>query len=51
MDFNTDKNLSVYGGSKEDDFVLLEKLNKAGLLRPYGKKLMAYQINLKTGIS
>ncbi len=38
MDFNTDKNLTVYGGSKQDDFVLLEKLARAGLYRRYGRK-------------
>ncbi|SJZ84656.1 DNA polymerase III subunit alpha [Sediminibacterium ginsengisoli] len=38
MDFDQDKTLQVYGGSKEDDFVLLEKLSTAGLLRRYGKK-------------
>lgn len=38
MDFHTDKTLQVYGGSKQDDFVLLEKLASAGLVRRYGKK-------------
>ncbi len=38
MDFTTDKNLTVYGGSKQDDFVLLEKLARAGLYRRYGRK-------------
>lgn len=38
MDFTTDKNPSVFGGSKQDDFVLLEKLARAGLYRRYGKK-------------
>ncbi len=38
MDFNTDKNRSVYGGSKQDDFVLLEKLACSGLYRRYGSK-------------
>lgn len=38
MDFDADKTMGVYGGSKEDDFVLLEKLAHAGLIRRYGKK-------------
>lgn len=38
MDFDADKTRQVYGGSKEDDYVLLEKLSTAGLLRRYGKK-------------
>ncbi len=38
MDFHSDKTRQVYGGSKEDDFILLEKLSYAGLDRRYGKK-------------
>ncbi len=38
MDFHTDKTMQVYGGSKEDDNVLLHKLAEAGLVRRYGKK-------------
>ncbi len=38
MDFHTDKTMQVYGGSKEDDNVLLHKLSEAGLIRRYGKK-------------
>ncbi len=38
MDFHVDKTMQVYGGSKEDDFILLEKLAGAGLVRRYGKK-------------
>lgn len=38
MDFTTDKTMQVFGGSKHDDFVLLEKLASAGLKRRYGKK-------------
>jgi DNA polymerase-3 subunit alpha len=38
MDFHSDKTLQVYGGSKEDDFILLEKLATAGLSRRYGKR-------------
>ncbi len=38
MDFHTDKNRQVYGGSKADDNVLLHKLSEAGLFRRYGKK-------------
>jgi len=38
MDFHTDKTKMVYGGSREDDNILLEKLSTAGLERRYGKK-------------
>lgn len=38
IDFHTDKTMQIYGGSKEDDFVLLHKLSEAGLIRRYGKK-------------
>jgi DNA polymerase III alpha subunit len=38
MDFTTDKNMQVFGGSRQDDFVLLEKLARAGLYRRYGRK-------------
>lgn len=38
MDFHVDKTMQVYGGSKEDDYNLLEKLSGAGLVRRYGKK-------------
>jgi len=31
MDFDTDKIMGIYGGSKEDYFILLEKLSHAGL--------------------
>lgn len=38
MDLETDKTRQVFGGSKEDDTVLLDKLARAGLLRRYGKR-------------
>lgn len=38
MDFNSDKTMQVFGGSRQDDFVLLEKLARSGLYRRYGKK-------------
>lgn len=38
MNFETDKTRQVFGGSKEDDIVLLDKLARAGLLRRYGKR-------------
>lgn len=38
MDFHSDKTMQVFGGSREDDFVLLEKLARAGLYRRYGRK-------------
>lgn len=38
MDFHSDKTMRVYGGSKQDDYILLEKLSAAGLARRYGKK-------------
>lgn len=38
MDFFKDKNKQFFGGSKEDDRVLLEKLATDGLLARYGKK-------------
>ena len=38
MDFHSDKNKQVYGGSKEEDMVLLEKLSTAGLVKRFGKK-------------
>lgn len=38
MDFETDKTRQVFGGSKEDDMVLLDKLARAGLIRRYGKR-------------
>ncbi len=38
MDFEADKTRQVFGGSKEDDFILLDKLSRAGLLRRYGKR-------------
>lgn len=36
MDFGKDKNMQVYGGSRVDDRILLEKLASAGLRRRYG---------------
>ncbi len=38
MDFHKDKTKSIYGGSPEDDRILLEKLAVAGLHRRYGLK-------------
>ena len=38
MDFHADKTMQVYGGSKNDDKILLHKLSEAGLVRRYGKK-------------
>ncbi|MEP7372253.1 MAG: DNA polymerase III subunit alpha [Chitinophagaceae bacterium] len=38
MDFHTDKTKKVYGGSQEDDKILLEKLALAGLHKRYGTK-------------
>lgn len=38
MDFHKDKTKQVYGGSRQDDFILLEKLSRQGLYRRYGKK-------------
>lgn len=38
MQFEVDKTRQVFGGSKEDDSVLLDKLARAGLLRRYGKR-------------
>lgn len=38
MDFETDKTRQVFGGSKEDDAILLDKLARAGLMRRYGKR-------------
>ncbi len=38
MDFDTDKNKKTYGGSPEDDRVLLEKLASSGLIARYGNK-------------
>lgn len=38
MDFETDKTRQVFGGSKEDDFILLDKLSRSGLIRRYGKR-------------
>lgn len=38
MDFHKDKTKQVYGGSRQDDYVLLEKLSRQGLYRRYGKK-------------
>lgn len=38
MNFETDKTRQVFGGSNEDDIVLLDKLARAGLLRRYGKR-------------
>lgn len=38
MDFKADKTKQVYGGSKDEDMVLLEKLSSSGLKRRYGKK-------------
>ncbi len=38
MDFQTDKTKRIYGGSAEDDRVLLEKLAIAGMHRRYGAK-------------
>lgn len=38
MDFAADKNKKSFGGSVEDDKILLEKLSKDGFLSRYGKK-------------
>lgn len=38
MDFHRDKTKQVYGGSKEDDRILLKKLAIDGLYTRYGKK-------------
>lgn len=38
LPFHTDKNKKVFGGSEQDDRVLLEKLALAGLKRRYGLK-------------
>jgi DNA polymerase-3 subunit alpha len=38
MDFASDKTMCKYGGSKEDDRILLEKLAKDGLVNRYGPK-------------
>jgi DNA polymerase III alpha subunit len=38
MDFKTDKTKRTYGGSAEDDRILLEKLATDGLVARYGKK-------------
>lgn len=38
MDFQDDKTKQIYGGSRQDDFILLEKLSRQGLYRRYGKK-------------
>ncbi|MBL0200976.1 MAG: DNA polymerase III subunit alpha [Chitinophagaceae bacterium] len=38
MDFFTDKNKQTYGGTKEDDRILLEKLAVDGFSGRYGKK-------------
>lgn len=38
MDFHTDKTRQVFGGSKEDDAILLDKLAREGLIRQYGKR-------------
>ncbi|WP_438945843.1 PHP domain-containing protein [Sediminibacterium sp.] len=38
MDFEVDKTRQVFGGSKEDDFILLDKLARSGLIRRYGKR-------------
>jgi error-prone DNA polymerase len=37
MDFGQDKTKQVYGGSKEEDMVLLEKIAMAGLPKKYGR--------------
>lgn len=37
LEFDSDKTKKVYGGSSEDDKILLEKLALAGLHRRYGK--------------
>nr|WP_294991365.1 DNA polymerase III subunit alpha [uncultured Sediminibacterium sp.] len=38
MDFEVDKTRQIFGGSKEDDFILLDKLARSGLIRRYGKR-------------
>ena len=38
MEFGVDKNKKAYGGSVEDDKILLEKLARDGFLLRYGKK-------------
>ncbi len=47
MDFKKDKTKKVYGGSPEDDRILLEKLALAGLHRRYGKKHKVAEARLK----
>ncbi len=47
MDFDKDKAKQIYGGSKEDDRILLEKLAKAGLARRYGRKDSVAEARMK----
>ena len=47
MDFHTDKTKQVYGGSKEEDMILLEKLSSAGLVKRFGKKNKLAQEKLR----
>ena len=47
MDFHTDKTKQVYGGSKEEDMILLEKLSSAGLVNRFGKKNKLAQEKLR----
>ncbi len=51
MDFHSDKTKQVFGGSKKDDFILLEKLSSAGLVRRYGRKNKAATDRLKKELS
>lgn len=47
FEFSTDKNKKTFGGSPEDDRILLEKLAREGLATRYGKKnkLAAERLN------
>ena len=47
FDFANDKNKQTYGGAKEDDRILLEKLATDGLITRYGKKNKVAAARLK----
>ena len=51
MDFHSDKTKQVYGGSKEEDMILLEKLSSAGLIKRFGKKNKLAQEKLKNELA
>ena len=51
MDFEKDKTKQVYGGSKEEDMHLLEKISTGGLARRYGKKNKTAVTKLKDQLS